>query len=331
MSESIVTRLVRERSETDAAQARSSLENFETIQTAQRDIDPLRTDEIYIFDMSVGVGCGKLKIDCGEIELDSSVSEAIAEADGRWTITIPIFRELTRKGTQLSTRRKAIQKKFLRFARPYWYVSKSDMPALRDEIFTPVETDKPQQKALMQLADELRGEALDIYDDAFSEFLHNVSRIGRKAKLSEDKLTVLLTHAAGQFPTRQEILSNFGVFLEGPIKIPSLREEAERDAQLAEAIAREQAAQVQQLELTLEQERIEAELRLQREQVSAREMLQRHQIEADRRLQQQEIEARQKAQQREEEAVRQLQDSGLEVFRKALLWASRRLRMMPTN
>lgn len=304
---SLIERLIAERSATDADEMRSRLEAFDNVRTVSRDLDPLRTDEIYLFGISVGVGVGKLTIDCGEIELNSAVSEAIAEADGRWTITLPIFAELTKKGTQLSTRRRKIQEKYLRFARPYWYVSKADMPALRDEIFARIDTDKPQQQGLLPLAEDLKAEALDMYDEAFAGLLEKVESIGVKAGLSSDRVEQLLQRAAEQFPTRQEISSNFGVSLEGPVKIPSLVEQAQTNADLAEQLAREQAAHNQQLELEIEESMLHESERLQREELREQERLQNQKLQAERRLQQEEIQAREKAQQREQQAIADLQ------------------------
>jgi len=304
---SLIQHLIAERSATDADEMRSRLAAFDDVRTVSRDLDPLRTDEIYLFGIAVGVGVGKLTIDCGEIELNSAVSEAIAEADGRWTITLPIFAELTKKGTQLSTRRRRIQEKYLRFARPYWYVSAADMPALRDEIFQRIDTDKPQQQGLLPLAEDLKAEALDMYDEAFEGLLHKVEDIGVKAGLSSDRIEQLLQKAADQFPTRQEITSNFGVSLEGPVKIPSLVEQATTNAELAEQLAREQTAINQQLELEMQESLLHQSERLQREELRERERLQTRKLQADRRLQQEEIDAKAKAQAREQQAIADLQ------------------------
>lgn len=252
-----IERIVQMRAGEDARATRNALENFDDIQTANRNLDALRTEEIYLLGISVGVGVGRLTIDCGEIEINPGMSDAIARAEGRWTITLPVYKELSKKGTQLSTRRSKIQKKYLRFARPYWYCSRADLPALRDEIFGVVESDRPQDKGLLQLADELRAEALDTYDEAFGSFLENLEEVLLRAgKFSEDELEGLLQKYAEQFPSRQDILNSFGVTLEGPIKIPSLAEEANSNADIAEAIAREQAAQITAKQQEVDQQRI---------------------------------------------------------------------------
>jgi hypothetical protein len=259
----LIEHLVSKRQQGDAIAAKSKLEAFETIQTAHRNLDPLRTDEIYLFGISVTVGTGKLTIDCGDIELNPELSEEITAVDGRFTITLPIFKDLSKKATKLSTRRRKIQKK-LRFANPYWYIAKKDLISVRDDIFETVVTDRDQDKGMLQLLNELKAEALDGYDASFAEFLLNLERVLLKAgKFSRDRIDILLEKYSEQFPTRQEVLENFDVILEGPIKIPSLVEEAKRSADLAEQLNREAAAQLAQENLSLQEEAIAAQRKAQ--------------------------------------------------------------------
>ncbi|MBW4514536.1 MAG: hypothetical protein KME11_04865 [Timaviella obliquedivisa GSE-PSE-MK23-08B] len=243
----LIGRLISDREASDTAATRTQLEKFDDIQTAHRNLDPLRTDEIYLFGISVNIGVGRLTIDCGEIEINPELSEAIASANGRFTITLPIFKDLLKKGSKLATRRRKIQK-FLRFANPYWYVSKKDLVAVRDEIFKTVESDRDQDKGMLQLLNELKAEAMAGYDNAFADFLSELEAVLLKASpFSRDRIDELLERYAEQFPTRQEVLENFNVVLEGPIKIPSLVEEATRNADLAEQLEREEQAQLKRM------------------------------------------------------------------------------------
>lgn len=257
----LIKRLVSDRKAADTAATRSQLEAFEDIQTAHRKLDPLRTDEIYLFGITVEVGVGSLTIRCRDINLNPNLSEEIESANGTYLIRIPIFRGLTKRGTKLATARTRIQKRFLRYAKPYWYVCKKDMSALRDEVF-----------ALIALADELRAEAIDLYDTEFAKFLATLEQVLIKAgNFDRDRLEYLLELYSNQFPTRQEILSNFGVTLEGPIRIPSLVEEAATNADLAEQLAREAAAK-------LHHEAIEAQRETQEREEQAVRDLQDHYI-----------------------------------------------------
>lgn len=240
--------------------AESAAESFNNPLTAHRNIEVIRTEEIYLFGITVVTGCGKISIDCGnKLKFNPELSEAVSEQAGNYLIQLPVFKELSKKGAKLSSRRAKIQEKYLRYARPYWYVNKKDMPALRDEICLYVDASKESEKSLMQLADELRSEALENYDDAHTEFLVGLEKIFRRSNLHPDEVSRLLMEYDAYFPSQEKITNNFGVLLEGPIKIPSLVEEAQRNADLAEALAREAAAENHTLRQEIERQTLNAE------------------------------------------------------------------------
>lgn len=268
--ERLISALVSDRAlRTD--QGEGEIEAGFEMRTAHRDLRAIRTEQIFLLNIEVRVGVGSVKINCDEIDLNPNVSEAIARAEGRWTITLPVFGDLVKAGTQLQTRRRKIQDQYLRWARPYWYVSRVDMPALRDEIFVSVDTDKNQQKSLMQLADELRARALEQYDEAFQKFSGDLYDILSRAGFEGDRLEDLAWRYAEAFPSRDKISQSFGVSLEGPIRIPSLVEEAERNADLATQLAREQAAlnSLSEEQLQAEQQLARRAARLKEEQAIA--------------------------------------------------------------
>jgi hypothetical protein len=264
----LISLLVSQRQAADLAATRDQLDQFETIQTAHRNLKPLRTEEIYLFGISVSVGVGSLTIRCKDINLNLELAEEIERSDGSYIVKIPIFKALVKKGNKLATKRADIQRRFLRYASPYWYVTRADMPALRDAI-----------AELLDSADRLRAEALDSYDQQFANYLEKLEQVLIKAGESDpQRIEYLLSLYSNKFPSRQDICACFGVTLEGPIKIPSLVEEAQNNADLAQALATEDKAL----------------------------------------LDQQTVENRRALQQREEQAIKEMQDYYIESLKESL-------------
>ena len=204
----LIKKLVQERASQDA-----------TPQAIERNFDILKTDRYYHFNITVKAGVSKVNVICDRaLALDPSRSKAVRETKHDYRISIPVFQKVDRWRNQLTTRRALIQKHFMQFCDPYWYVAVDDLPELRDEV-----------RGLFQMADRLRNQMLKGYDRAFERFLVALERELRKAgRLSKGKRDRALKSLSGQFPSRLEVTRNFGIRLEGPMPLELLLEALER-------------------------------------------------------------------------------------------------------
>jgi hypothetical protein len=262
-----ISGLVAQRS-TRANSSEQVAENFSNTVTAHRNIEAIRTEEVFLFGVSVYTATGNLVLDCSDdLEMNPELGKVVKESDGRFTISVPVFPELKKAGTKLSSKRAAIQKKYLRYARPYWYVCKDNMPALRDDLLK--EDPTGEDDGLFPMCEKLRQQALDLYDDAHRSFLERFERILRGANLPEEKISYLLAKYDENFPSPDKIRDVFGVILEGPIRIPSLVEEATRSAEMAEQLERESRADYYRMQQEIENSVLNAEREAQQRQESA--------------------------------------------------------------
>ena len=208
----LIKRLVQERASQDA-----------TPQTIERNFDLLKTDRYYHFNITVKAGVSKVNVVCDRaLALDPSRSKAVRETKHDYRISIPVFRKVDRWRNQLIARRAAIQKSFMHFSDPYWYVTADDLPELRDEV-----------RGLFQMADRLRTQVLAGYNKAFERFLVALEReLGRASNGSEVERDRWLESLSHQFPSRLEVTHNFGVRLEGPMPLELLVEAMEKSQQM---------------------------------------------------------------------------------------------------
>ena len=88
-------------------------------------------------------------------------------------------------------------------------------------------------------ADGLREEIIEFYAEEYARFLEWADQVLTEAALEPSKIESALRRYAQAYPTKEDLLKNcLRVLVEGPVKLPSLLEEALREsAQLAYSTA----------------------------------------------------------------------------------------------
>ncbi len=208
------------------------------ITVRQRNLDTFRQEEVYLFNISVHGGRVSFQIKWEHLGLSPQTIKALKENNAQPT-RINFFNTLQRKLNKLTYLKKKIQSKLMVFSEPYWFVPKSKFEELADVVTTLRET------ALLY-----RNEILSEYDSEKEKYLTIVEQILQTTTLEKEIQASVKEIYLRIFPTQQAIASSFYIELFGPVRVPSIKEQSQKDAELAEFEARNyQAKALKELEI----------------------------------------------------------------------------------
>ncbi len=125
---------------------------------------------------------------------------------------------------KLQARQKIIYNRYTVLSEPFRLVHESTLPKALEAI-----------EEMILEADTLRDEILEAYEEEYTGFLEWAYQVLTEAALEQTEISAALRHYAEAYPTKADLQQNsLRVLVEGPIKVPSLLEDAKREeAELA--------------------------------------------------------------------------------------------------
>ena len=192
------------------------------IRQSSRNIENLRDEAIYIFNISVHGGTCSFGIKWNHLGLSQETIKALKENNAQPT-RIKFFNSLQKKLNQLTYLRKKIQSKLMIYSEPYWFVPESKFEEVSKAV-----------SELKETALVFKEEILQEYEEEKGKYIQIVKEILETITTEESKESIQSTYLSA-FPTYTQIHSSFYIELFGPIRIPSIKEQSLIDAELAES------------------------------------------------------------------------------------------------
>jgi len=203
-----------------------------------RNFDLFREEAIYLFAINVYQGVGMRRIEWEHLGLKSETINTLKKNKAS-TPSLTVFSGLKDKASQLNSMKAKIQRRFMVYAQPYWFIRECDLEKAADEI-------QEMREEFSKMQDEL---VID-YDNERDSFLLKVGQILQSAGVEGTELENALSHYLCYFPSKEKVIADFRLEFTGPIRVPSMREQTEQDAILAENQNRlNEANIIQQLQM----------------------------------------------------------------------------------
>ena len=193
------------------------------LQEQKRNFESFREESIYLLSIAIHQGIGTRKFDWKYLGLKPATVESLIE-NNISPPTIKVFAGLNKKATKLNSIKERIQRKYMVYAQPYWFVRECDLEKASVEI-----------QELRRTCDSFRNQALNEYELERDAYLQKVKNVCQTAGLTNDDLELAIAHYLSYFPSREKVIRDFRVEFSGPVRIPSIREQMEQDAILAES------------------------------------------------------------------------------------------------
>lgn len=212
--------------------------NASQLTEKKRKIDFLLEEAIYLFNINVYQGIGMRKIEWEHLGLKPETIESLKENKVS-TPSVTVFQGLAKKASKLNSIKAKIQRKFMVYAEPYWFIRECDLESAADEI-----------QQMRNQFNEFQNELLNDYEIERDVFLSKVGKVLVSAGIESSELEKALSHYICYFPSKEKVIADFRLEFTGPIRVPSLKEQSEHDATLAENLNRlNEANIVQQLQI----------------------------------------------------------------------------------
>ncbi|NCO76666.1 MAG: hypothetical protein GW856_15760, partial [Cyanobacteria bacterium] len=138
--------------------------------------------------------------------------------------TLKVFQGLCKKATKLTGIRERIQRKYMVYAQPYWFIRECDITKTVEEL-----------NELLETCETLRNEALAEYELEKDAYLLKLKNVCESAGLLGDELEKAMNYYASFFPSKEKVASDFRVEISQFVRVPSIKEQAENDAVLAQS------------------------------------------------------------------------------------------------
>lgn len=235
----LIAELVRERTQSPTTptiepEQRSSPK----LKKQQRHWASLATEPIYLLKLTVFVGSQSLKLDSTHLGIRDNVVRLLEDsASGGYLAKIS--KRLLNAAHKLQARQKIIYNRYTILSEPFRIVHESALPKALSAI-----------EEMLDEADSLRTEILEAYTSEYTGFLEWVHRVLTAAAIEPDEIELALRQYAQAYPTLEELqMNSLRVVVEGPIKIPSLLEKAQRQAEVAQQQARAEAVELERQKL----------------------------------------------------------------------------------
>ncbi|URD53735.1 hypothetical protein [Chroococcidiopsis sp. CCNUC1] len=200
----------------------------------------LEKEPIYLLKLTVKVGVQSLKLDGSHLGIGDDVLRLL-ESGAKGGYAAKINHRLKDAATKLQARQKIIYNRYTLLSEPFRFVHESALPDALEAI-----------EGMMAEADSLRQGILATYESEYAGFLSWVEQVLQAAALEPKAIHLALRQYAGAYPTKEELQTNsLQILVEGPIKIPSLLERSEREAEVQRQQAEVEVASVERQKLKL--------------------------------------------------------------------------------
>jgi hypothetical protein len=200
----------------------------------ERIVTELYEESFFVFQkISLYGGNGQLSLPFESLGLSAEVIEVL-KGNRASKPLIRIFEEHSRIVIRLRSKIARLQGKFMYRLEPYWAVPEKSLEALLagfNEIDEQIESEKK-----LLIAD---------YEKHYTQFLETIAGIAHAQSGDMDQALNVLRIYAERFPEPTEIQSNFRLAILGPTRLPSMQEQAQRDAAVMSALAETKRAQAE--------------------------------------------------------------------------------------
>lgn len=212
-------------------------------QTAGRQAEQwakLDKEPVYLLKLKVLVGVQSLRLDGSHLGITEAVLQLLADA-AKGGYAAKINNRLKDAANKLQARQKIIYNRYTVLSEPFRLVHESALPLALEAI-----------EEMIAEADTLRQAIVETYTEEYTAFLEWVAQVLTTATLEPDIIELALAQYAQTYPTVEELQANsLRVLVEGPIKIPSLLERSQQEAELAQQQAANVATEVEREKLKL--------------------------------------------------------------------------------
>lgn len=202
----------------------------------KRNFDTFLEDSIYLFSINIYQGVGTRKIEWEHLGLSQETVQSLKDNEIS-PPTLKVFQGLCKKATKLTGIRERIQRKYMVYAQPYWFIREQDITKTVEEL-----------NELLETCETLRNEALAEYELEKDAYIIRLKNVCESAGLTGDELEGAMRYYASFFPSKEKVANDFRVEISQFVRVPSIKEQAEQDAELAQSQAKlTEANIVQQL------------------------------------------------------------------------------------
>lgn len=219
-SNPLIAELIRERSSTAPEPEQDS---SPVISQKEKQWAKLAHEPIYLLKLTVSVGPQSLRLDGAHLGISDTVLRLLEDsATGGYAARIS--RRLRDAANKLQARQKIIYNRYTVLSEPFRLVHESTLPKALEAI-----------EEMQAEADTLRQEILEAYEEEYTGFLGWAYQVLTEAVLEQTDIESALRQYAEAYPTKNELQEqSLRILVEGPVKIPSLVEQAKREeAELA--------------------------------------------------------------------------------------------------
>jgi hypothetical protein len=205
-----------------------------SVPVKERIVTELYEESFFVFQkISLYGGNGQLSLPFESLGLSAEVIEVL-KGNRASKPLIRIFEEHSRIVIRLRSKIARLQGKFMYRLEPYWAVPEKSLEALLAG-FNDIDTHIEIEKKLL-IAD---------YEKHYTQFLETIAGIAHAQSGDMDQTLNVLRIYAERFPEPAEIQSNFRLAILGPTRLPSMQEQAQRDAAVMSALAETKRAQAE--------------------------------------------------------------------------------------
>ncbi|MBD2309396.1 hypothetical protein H6G17_28490 [Chroococcidiopsis sp. FACHB-1243] len=236
----LIAQLVQERSQTQMSQTQQHSVVNPRLSQQQQEWLHLEKEPIYLLKLTVKVGVQSLKLDGSHLGIRDDVLRLL-ESAAKGGYAAKINHRLKDAATKLQARQKIIYNRYTLLSEPFRFVHESALPDALEAI-----------EGMMAEADSLRQGILATYKSEYAGFLSWVEQVLKAAALESKTVELALRQYASAYPTKEELqINSLQVLVEGPIKIPSLLERSEREAEMQRQQAEAEVVAVERQKLKL--------------------------------------------------------------------------------
>ncbi len=209
------------------------------IKKKRRPWDKLRDQPVYLLSMTVKVGAQSLKLEGMHLGINEQVMQLLEDAAlGGYRATVS--QKLKDAAHKLQARQKIIYNQYTVLSEPFRLVHEASLPDALKAI-----------EEMQEEANTLRQDIIDAYEEEFTKFLHWAHQVLTQANLESTLIETALTQYADAYPTQEDFQECLRVIVEGPVKIPSLIEDAREQAEQTKQRSSEEATQLERQKLAL--------------------------------------------------------------------------------
>ncbi|MFQ4143861.1 hypothetical protein [Chlorogloeopsis sp. ULAP02] len=211
----------------------------QTLSKKQRQWNKLKLEPVYLLKLTVRVGVQTLRLSGLHLGINPEVMQLLEDtAKGGYRANTS--QRLKDAAHKLQARQKIIYNRYTVLSEPFRLVHEASLPDALEAI-----------DLMQQEAQELRQSIVAAHEEEFTAFLSWAHQVLTQAHLEPKALSAALTYYADAYPTQEDVEQCLQVVVEGPIKIPSLIEDAQAQVTQAQQILEEEALKIEQSKLAL--------------------------------------------------------------------------------